>query len=129
VGKVLQALTTGDGVEAVVGIRQGLDLDIAEGEADVFLAVDLGKFGRVVGQVDGVTLMPQFGQEREQDAAFRSDVQDSVPALEGGRNLGEAVAGAEKPVELGWLSTLEKLTSAGLGQGKRFDLSLGHYAS
>tara|TARA_B100001971_G_C17972775_1_gene423255 strand:- start:278 stop:628 length:351 start_codon:yes stop_codon:yes gene_type:complete len=95
-GKMLNALTAGDGVEIVLRVRERIHLGIANGKRDFLFLVDVRIFGGTIIDINTVAFMPHFTQHGEHHASGTTNVQHSVPVLEGMDNIGISVHG---PVE------------------------------
>jgi hypothetical protein len=125
-GKVLQNLTTHDGIERVIRIRNGIDLDVAQMESYLLDAIGIGMRSRLILDIQSVAFMSKLGQERQQEPMSGSDIEHQMCVPQRQRDVAESVnAPFEDILELRVAST-EEPTGIPELHGKAKNLTFSH---
>lgn len=116
-GEVLEHLAADHGVEALVGERQRVDLDVATMEGDRVFAVYPGKARRRIADVDADAVVTEFREEGEQHAVTAADIEYAAAAGKRHGDVAEAVDAAGEEIAHLVVRRIEELSGVAQTNG------------
>jgi len=79
--EVLQDLAAHDGIEGVIRVRDQVGFNIAQLKPDAF-PINLRMRGRLIDHIEGMTFVPEFSQEGQEQPMSGADIQDPVRTVQ-----------------------------------------------